>query len=198
MRKLALLLLFCAGCAGARAAEAPRTFQRADSVAPLGQNVEAIISVLNIDGLVYENEPLVLELKLANVSTSSVNLNNDLQPGRLVVIEILSEKGDYKRSPDVPLASDSLAGRRYAVVPSGVFIGRQYQIRPSDPLWQLPAGAYSVRVVYRNPHRFAVVSEHLEEGDVRRLGEKVVVQLQTGSSVSNIEQFRVMSGQRKR
>ena len=193
-----MLLFCCVGCAGAGLLGQPKTFQRAESVPPLGQNVSAILSVLNNDNLVYENEPLVLELKLANISASDVSINNELQLGRLVVIEILGNAGEYKRSPEPARWQDSLAEHRYVTLPPGVFVGRQYQIRPTDPRWQLATGSYSVRVVYRNSQGYAVASSLLEEGDIRRLGEKAVVPLLTGSAVSNVERFNIVSGKRKK
>lgn len=192
----ALLLMCCAGCAGTGLLPEAKTFRHADPVAPLGENVAAGVSVLNPDKQVYENEPLVIELKLANISASDVNINNDLQPGRQVVIEILSAHGEYRRSPELARGQTLQDEYRYMTLPPGTFVGRQYQIWAIDPAWNLADGLYSIRVVYRNSQRYAVASSLLNEADIRQLGQRSVVALLTGTAVSNVERFKIVSGKR--
>lgn len=185
-----LSLLLMAGCNGAGRVPA---FRPVRPVAPLSEKVRAIVTVLNKDGKVRPGDLLVIELKLANVSSGDVIVYNELEPGWLVVIEILGEDGRYARSPRPPAARVDRARRHhYATLPRGGFIGRRYVISPRDPRWRLGPGKYMVRVVYRNKQALCPASPFFRAEDVERLGEKAVVPLLTGMVASNVERFEVL------
>ena len=185
-----ILLLLLAGCSSAR--QGP-VFRPMKSIPPLSGTVGAFITVLNEDHRAREEGAIVLELKLVNTSRADAIVYNELEPGWLVVIEILGENGQYVRSP----ASETLRRGRggkyhYANLPPGAFIGRQYVIRPKDPQWGLTPGKYQVRVVYRNKYEPCVASPCFTDDDLEQLGQKALVPLVTGLVVSNVEEFEVV------
>jgi len=185
-----LSLLLMAGCNGAGRVPA---FRPVRPVAPLSGKIRAIVTVLNTDGKVRPGDLLVLELKLANVSSGDAIVYNELAAGWLVVIEILGEDGEYARSPRLPAARlERARGHHYAALRPGGFIGRRYVIPPRDPLWRLRPGKYMVRIVYRNKQAFCPASPFFRAEDVERLEEKAVVPLLTGMVASNVERFEVL------
>ncbi|MFH1731305.1 MAG: hypothetical protein ABIF82_06625 [Planctomycetota bacterium] len=185
-----LSLLLMAGCNGAGRVPA---FQPVQPVAPLSGKVRAIVTVQNNDGRVRPGDSLVLELKLVNVSSDDAIVYNELEPGRLVVIEILGEDGTYARSPRPPAArAERARTHHYATLPPGGFIGRRYVIPPGDPRWRLRPGKYMVRVVYRNGQVLCPASPFIKAEDVERLEEKAVVPLLMGMVASNVERFEVL------
>ena len=185
-----LFLLLLAGCNGpVRMPE----FRRVRAVPPLGDQVKAVIRVLNKDGKVARSRGLVLELKLVNVSSKDAAILNDLAPGWSVVIEIVGQDGQYARSHAPILAPIKLpSGSHYAALPPRGFVGTQYLIRPRDPLWKLSPGKYVVRVVYRNKLTLCPASPSLTVEDIERIGDKSVVVLLTGMIASNVVQFEVV------
>ncbi len=194
-KTLVVLLLFVlAGCASSdgRGQAGPR-FRRVKPVAPLSGTLRAYLRVLNVPREVTEKQVLVLELELVNVSEDLAVVYNELEPGWLVVIEILGENGKYVRSPAPEGPGRGQGGRyHYASLPPGGFVGRRYLIRADHPMWDLPPGKYRVRMVYRNKYRLCVASPYFTDEDLRRLGKDAVIPLLTGMIVSNVERFEVV------
>ena len=196
MRRLWILAVVCAvaGCNSApEMRQAPSAFRELNPVPPLGDMVQAIVSVTNEDREVALDGALILELKLVNVSKTNAIVYNELEPGWLVVIEVLGENGLYVRSQPSATERTGRGGKyHYVCLPPGGFVGTQYRVAPQDPRWNLGAGKYSVRMVYRNTFEICVGSPLFTDSDIEALREKALVPLLTGLVVSNIEQFSVV------
>jgi|GEM_PF-6967726 len=196
MRKLWILAAVCAvaGCSSApETGQAPSAFRALNPVPPLGDMVQAVVSVVNAEPEVALDGALILELKLVNVSRTNAIVYNELEPGWLVVIEMLGENGQYVRSQPSETERTGRGGKyHYACLPPGGFVGTRYRVAPQDPRWNLGAGKYSVRVVYRNTFEICVGSPLFTDSDIETLREKALVPLATGLVVSNIERFSVV------
>ena len=185
-----MLLVLLAGCNGS--ARMPQ-FLHLRGVRPLSDQVRAAIRVVNDGGKVAVSEALVIELKLANVSEKDAAILNDLAPGWSVVIEIAGADGRYVRSISPALPPVKLpSGSHYVALPPRGFVGAQYLVRPTDPMWKLSTGRYIVRVVYRNKHALCPASPLFTIDDIERIGDKSVVRVLTGMIVSNAVEFEVV------
>ena len=187
-----LMVSVLAGCAGRGPSDASAGFEAVEPLAPLSRSVRAWISVVNPGRRVRPSAPLVIELKLVNVSTRDAMVCNQLEPGRRVVIEILRADGAYKRSPVPKARAAKAAPAAHYVLPPGGFVGRRYAIEPTQPAWHMRPGRYSVRLVYRNGLQFCPASPSFTEEDITLLKEKVAVRLLTGMIVSNVDTFQVV------
>ncbi|MFO7899803.1 MAG: hypothetical protein R6V58_12185 [Planctomycetota bacterium] len=189
------VILLLAGLAAGCAAPGERTvFRKARPGGPIAEQIRPAIRVVNPDGQVAPGAALVLELKLVNASGEDAVVYNELQPGWLVMIEVLGDDGRFVRSDWLTKQEQRQRGRcHHARLPPGGFVGRFYRISPSDPRWDLSPGRYRVRVTYRNPFQMCALRPGLSDREIEELGKNAVVPLLTGALVSNVVSFQVQA-----
>lgn len=192
MKKMILVALLAAvaGCSTFKQQEPPPVFKDTPEVKPLSETVAVLINIVNKDKQIREDEQLVIDLRIINLSQNDAIIYNELEPGWLVVLEFIS-KDNYTRIEETK--ASRVGKYHYATLPPGGYIGRQYKIRPNDLRYSLVPGTYSVRFVYRNSYEPCVASPFFTDDDIKSLGVKAVVPLVTGMASSNVETFTVVA-----
>ncbi len=193
MAKSTCILCLALTVIGCRATSDRFAFREISGQGDAARKIAARLRIMDVDHQVALDSALTLEFKLLNLSDGELYVHNELQPGWLVMIEILGEDGWFERSDWVTEEEARReASGNYARVPPGGFVGSIYTIAPQDPRWELSPGRYQARIIYRNPFEIGAIRPGLTDRDFEQLGQRSVVPLVTGLVISNAVSFRVV------